>query len=225
MSLRPEDLPEPGHPRPEVESPAAPLADVPVLGGNQRARADEAHLAAHHVQQLRQLVDAGAAQEPPDSRHPRVGGRLEHDRRRAVPEIRVEVRDLRPPRLGVDRHRPELPHPEPLVAYAHPLLAEEHRSAGVELDRRGNDQEQRGEEHEGEAREHEIDGPLEDAIGPGEAHRRHREQRDPLDRVHLHRRRDHLEEPRHDVDLDVEVLRRAHQVQRLLVRSRSRRRR
>ena len=38
--------------------------DQPVLVDHQRPRADEAHLAAQHVDQLRQLVDRAASQTP-----------------------------------------------------------------------------------------------------------------------------------------------------------------
>ena len=74
---RAEDLPGAGHARREVQPAAVPALDLAVLVEHERARADEAHLAAQHVRQLRKLVERGAAQEPPDARDARVVGDLE----------------------------------------------------------------------------------------------------------------------------------------------------
>ena len=43
-----------------------------------RPRPDERHVAAQHVPELRQLVEAGLAQNVPDRRDPRIVGDLEH---------------------------------------------------------------------------------------------------------------------------------------------------
>ncbi len=57
------DLPQAGHARADVQ----PALDVGVvaldLGGQGRARPDEAHLAAEHVEQLGQLVDGEPADD------------------------------------------------------------------------------------------------------------------------------------------------------------------
>src|SRR3954447_353861 len=98
------------------------------------ARADEAHVAAHHVPQLGQLVHRGAADEAADGRAAvdaldaaggRSGGRHEA-------------------RLVADAHGAELEHPEDLAALADAALAEEDRTA------RG---EPHGEREPGEQRE------------------------------------------------------------------------
>src|SRR3989442_1573905 len=64
--------------------------------GHLRPRADDAHVAGEHVQELRQLVEAEAPEPPADPRDPRVAGRAGG--------------------LGVARevdvHRAELEHPE-----------------------------------------------------------------------------------------------------------------
>ena len=52
----------------------------------------------------------------------------------------------------------------------------------------------------------------------GQAQRREPDQRDALDRVQLRTRAEHLEHPRHDVDLDVAVLELADDLERLFVR-------
>ena len=70
-----EHLPEAGHPGLQVEAAAGPAVDVVVLLGDQRPRADQAHLAAEDVDQLRQLVERAAAQEPADPGDARIVAR------------------------------------------------------------------------------------------------------------------------------------------------------
>ncbi len=43
-----------------------------VVRDSVRARADQGHLPLQHVEQLRQLIQRGAADEPPDGGNPRV---------------------------------------------------------------------------------------------------------------------------------------------------------
>ena len=64
--------------------------DLRVLVDDQRPRPDQAHLAAQHVDELRQLVERRRAQEPPDARDARIVGDLEEpvglvERARAPP--------------------------------------------------------------------------------------------------------------------------------------------
>ena len=82
-------------------------------------RADQRHVAADHVPQLRQLVDVGPAQEPADLGHPVVGGLGPADD--AVG-------------LGVGAHRAQLHDLELLAVLAEAALAVEHRAAVLELD-------------------------------------------------------------------------------------------
>src|SRR5215212_7679437 len=65
------DLPEAGDPGHRPQPPVLPVLVLVDLGGDRRARADQAHLAPEDVQQLGQLVDAGAADDPPDASDPR----------------------------------------------------------------------------------------------------------------------------------------------------------
>ena len=67
----------PGHAGLELQAAAVRALDAAVLVGYQRARADEAHLAAQDVEQLGQLVERAAAQQPPGPGHARVVGDLE----------------------------------------------------------------------------------------------------------------------------------------------------
>ena len=99
---------------------------------HQRPRADEAHLAAPDVEELRELVERGAAQQPPDARDARVVGDLEqalglvevHAGRPCAPRRRATIeRNLR---IGS------------AAVAADARLAEEHRPARVEPDREGD---------------------------------------------------------------------------------------
>ena len=86
-----------------------------------RARADERQIALeHHVEELRQFVEAGLADEAADARDARIalGDKL---RGRGV--------------ALVDIHRAELVDLDQLVVEAVALLLEEDRPAAVEFDR------------------------------------------------------------------------------------------
>ena len=135
---------------PELVLRRVALDEVELL----RPRADDRHVAAQDVDQLRQLVDARPAQHPADARHARVGLELEH----RVREL-VEADELREPRLGVSHHRAELEHlerPRPLAAAG---LAEEDRQAGIEQDREPGEQEERKRHREDDQRDDEVERP------------------------------------------------------------------
>src|SRR5581483_11571633 len=83
------------------------------------ARTDHRHVAAQDVEELRQLVERGAADEFADLRHARVA-----DRREASAVL-----------LRVGAHRAELEDLERLAAAPDPLLAVEHGAAVLERDR------------------------------------------------------------------------------------------
>ena len=85
-----------------------------------RARPHEAHLAPHHVHDLRKLVEMEAAQHLSHRRRARIAGR-----RPDGPALR----------LRFHRHAPELEHLEHAAAEAEPRLAVQHRAAVLEPDR------------------------------------------------------------------------------------------
>ena len=58
------DLPQAGDAGLHRQPAAMPQVVALDLARERRPRADEAHLAAQHVQELRQLVEARASQEP-----------------------------------------------------------------------------------------------------------------------------------------------------------------
>ena len=90
------------------------------LAGQRRARAYNAHIALEDVHQLRQLVDAGLADEMAHTGDARVILHLEH---RAV--HLVVLQQIVELALGVRAHGTKLVQPEQLAIAAHPPLAED----------------------------------------------------------------------------------------------------
>ena len=210
-------------PGPEVEPPPRPAGHVLVLVEDDRARADERHLALEHVEELRQLVEARAPQEGADPRDARVVRDLEHPRVATGREVHVQVRELVLPRLGVGGHRPELEDPEDLLRPAAPGLAEEDRPRESSLIASGDpDQDGREAPASADRRDDEVEAALQEPRRPGEPERRQAHQRDALDRVDADAWAEDVEEPRDDVDLHVEVLDLADERERLVVALRSR---
>src|SRR5215207_3552577 len=71
-AVAPRHLPQARHPRLHVETLAVPKLVRLHLVRNRRARADDAHVSAQHVQELRQLVQTRAPQPPSRARDARV---------------------------------------------------------------------------------------------------------------------------------------------------------
>src|SRR3712207_5133321 len=110
-------------------------------------RSDDAHLAPKHVQQLGQLIDVGASQEPAEPRDPRiVGGR----------PLRLAA--------GVDPHRAELVHDEGSSSLTDSQLPEEDGTA-VAFDRQGCEAEDGQREESDDSGDREVDAALEGWIG------------------------------------------------------------
>lgn len=116
-------------------------------------RAHHAHLSEQHVDELRELVDAGVAQ------YLTPAG-----------DACVVARGLEAVGLGIDLHAAELQAGELLAVESRALLAEEHGPRHGDLGDRGHHQEYRDEESaEEEQREHYVEGPLHDAVaGPAQ---------------------------------------------------------
>ena len=95
--------------------------------GALRPRADEGHVAANDVPELRQLVDVRASQDPADAGDPVV----------------VRLRPLGAVALGVDAHAAELVDREAAAALAKSPLGIEDRATVVELDRDRGDRDDR----------------------------------------------------------------------------------
>ena len=106
-----------------------------------RSRADDAHVALQHVEQLRQLVDAGHADDAADA-----GDAIVVARGRAVA---VEVARL-------DVHAAELEDLERLVVSPQPSLREQHRAAALQPDRDRDEDQQRRQRHHRRAGQHQV---------------------------------------------------------------------
>ncbi|ODN71891.1 hypothetical protein A6302_00823 [Methylobrevis pamukkalensis] len=117
------------------------------------ARADQGEFAAQHVDELRQFVDRGAADEAADLRHPRIALRDDLGRGR--------VRHL-------VEHRAELHHLDDLVVEAVALLPEDHRTAALGAHGHGRRQHQRRQDDEGERGEDHVEDALGDPVPAGD---------------------------------------------------------
>ena len=106
------------------------------------ARADQAHLAAQHVPELRQLVEPRLAQEPADPRDARVVLRRRAPRRCRFSASGVIVRNLCIVELG-ERERGAPLSRGRAAELPGALLAEQDRPGRIEVDGRGDDRHQR----------------------------------------------------------------------------------
>jgi hypothetical protein len=126
------------------EPPALAPGVARDLHGDRGPRADDRHLAAQHVDEVRQLVEARPAQQAPDTRDARVALR---DRQAAA--------DV----LGAGDHRPQLEDVEGLAVAADAALAVDRRPRGLQADRQDRHQQQRRGEHERERRDDDVEQP------------------------------------------------------------------
>ncbi len=127
------DLPEAGHPREDREARVVLRREQLDFPGQHGSRPDQRHLAQQDVDQLRELVEARAAQPPSEWCHPGVVGQLVRCGR--VPIRRVgRVGPHRGDVLAVDGvvvvhgHGAELQHRERDAVTADAHLAEERRA-------------------------------------------------------------------------------------------------
>ena len=118
----------------------APLGDfrqILIRGGHQRgARADKAHVAQQHVENLRQLVHRGLAHKAANLSHSRVIGAIEGG---AVGVFQVG-------RIYV--HRAQLEHFKLFAILTAARGVIKHRASVTEIDERRHDQD--GQQHKGE---------------------------------------------------------------------------
>ena len=132
-------------PRQDVEPLPLALGVLLHLIAERRPRADHAHVPAHDVPELRQLVDRRAGGEAADARDPAVA---------AVDRV------ARPFRLGADDHRPQLQQLEVLAVLADARLLEEHRPAVAELDRERREREHGARKRETGAGDRNVERPV-----------------------------------------------------------------
>src|SRR5262249_30855878 len=116
-----------------------------------RPRANEAHLALQHVDELRQLVNPRAAEKPPDAGHARVVDRG---------PFRLAVR------LRLADHAAELQQPELLTPRADALLAVDDWGPALERDCQRGDHHDRRRKREEHERNEQIEQPFDGAARP-----------------------------------------------------------
>ena len=129
------DLPQAREARRHRQAAALPRLVLPHFLDHGGPRADEAHVALEDVPELRQLVEARAAQPPADRRDPRVVGHLERRARpsrctRASCGFSVSASTL---------HRAELQEDERASVQAAAHLPEQHRPGRRQLHERRQD--------------------------------------------------------------------------------------
>ena len=152
-----------------------PVLEELVVAQRQGTRADEAHLALQHVDDLRNLVEREAAEEPPDARDPRVLADLEE---RALGFVLVLELGLE---LGGARdHRAELQHRKLALPDADAAIDEEDRPARVELDRKRDERPHREPDHDDERAHEEVEAALDRPVPAGEHGRTQLEERRTL---------------------------------------------
>ena len=155
------NLPEAGDPRPHQSPDLGKLREVLQHERCQRPGPDEAHLAAQDVEQLRQLVDAGPAEERPDWRHAQVTLDLMKDAavgRRQRPRVVARRHAL------IGDHRPELETPEPPAAIANSFVRIERRPCRRELDEESNDDEYGREDGDEDCRDEDVKPAFQDGV-------------------------------------------------------------
>ncbi len=121
-----------GEPRPHAQDVAEFRLEQAHVAGQLGARAHEAHLAAEHVEELRQLVELAVAQPAADRRHPRVAARGH------AGSMLLRAHD----------HGPELEHVERDQVSPHPLLPEERGTAVGEAHGGGHEKQDGRRDHE-----------------------------------------------------------------------------
>src|SRR3954466_12440930 len=101
-----------------------------VVPHRQWTRTDKAHIALRYIDELRQLVKATFAQEPPDRRNARIVADLEH-----WPAYLIQMRQVGDFAFGVWHHGAELVQTKSAFVDAYALLYEEHGSRGAHLNK------------------------------------------------------------------------------------------
>lgn len=136
------DLPEAGDAGLHEEAAPDPVLVLCRLPVQRRAGTDQGHAAGEHIEELRQLIEAESAEEPPEPGHAGVVAHLEED---GVPGIAVASLELVETALGIGDHRTELQHLERLSVQAESGLLEQHATGARQLHRHGEAEEHRRE--------------------------------------------------------------------------------
>jgi hypothetical protein len=149
--------------REDVRATPVPRLEPAVIPQRQRPRADEGHLAAQHVDHVRDLVEREAAEEAADTGHAWVVTDLEERARRLVGplERRLAVG-------GAGDHGAELEHREGLLSEPDAVVGVEDGAPRGELDRERDQEPDRKPEHDHDRGDHEVEDPLDHPVGAGQ---------------------------------------------------------
>src|SRR5579863_9915674 len=138
--------------------------------GDRRTWSDQRHLAFEHIDKLRQLVKAAAAQETADTSDSRVLGQFINAVAIAVPRLALRVARDQLLDVGfvsagivVDVHGSEFQENKLLAVLPDSLLPEKDGALRCHLDGDGNGQENRREKQQGKGAADDIHDPLDRA--------------------------------------------------------------
>src|SRR6266852_3493024 len=160
--------------------------------GRLRARAHTAHVAFHDVDQLRQLVKARSAQEAAESRGARVAGLRDHGA--GLP-------------LGIRDHRPEFVDDERSAIKSGAFLPEKHGTLRRrELDERRHHEQHGAEDDKSYAADGCVQPALDDGVEPCQLVVTDSDERHAVDGVDVDTGAHHVEQVRHDLELQLLVL-------------------
>src|SRR6266576_540322 len=143
------------------------------FAGNGWPRTNQRHLPLQHVEELRYLVNTGAAKQHAEPRNSRIADDLEK------PTVRIDalLQKLFPTLFGIRYHRSEFENREPPTAPSHAILAEEHRPAGVEFHQQRDQQHYRRRHNQTKNRPNQVHGALDDHLAATERRRGELDQR------------------------------------------------
>ena len=145
-------------------------------------RADQAHLAAQHIQQVGKLVQAGAAQKLADSCDSRVIDKLGMAR-----VFAAFAQHLGLQLLGIAHHAAKLRHAKCPAIFAHALLPKQHRTLPFQCQCQRHQQANQRPGRQQEQRQQHIHSSLQQLVeAPETAVRADAQKRDAVQIFHLH---------------------------------------
>lgn len=160
--VAPGNLPQPGDAGLDAREDLVVVAVIVDLSLHDGARPDHGEFACDDVEELRQLVEAGLAENAPDGGDARVVFELEV----SAPlggELRIVGEDLFELVVGVSVHRAELPDVDRASVFAEAVGAVQDRALAGELHDERQDQKHRDQHHHADAGEDELEDGFREA--------------------------------------------------------------
>ena len=143
-------------------TPVVSIVEQAQFLGQHRSRADEGHVPADDVEDLRHLVDAPPAQDSAERRDARVGLVTLEDLRIGQADDLVSIF------VGSHVHRPELRHRDHLATTPHALLRVQDRAATRREGPDRSDDHERQEHDQQDAAEDDVQRSLDRTLGAGQ---------------------------------------------------------